>query len=411
MALPWSVPDLSDITSELVAMLQTAVNTSPIPPFNVTVSGSMPETVRKNGDCQLSLYLLHVGRDPYWRNTPRQGPRALLNTQQALSLNLTYLLTAYADADFVAEQQAMSIALHCFHEQPLFHGANQEFTISIEADTIEEMSRLWQAIAVPIRLSSVIRVGVVFITPTAQPPTVAPPPARAGLVVGQESPGALPQLFGSATRVDFAVTPTGVTATPEPTPLVGGQKVLLGGLGLDQPDAAELYLTLPGATPWQVTPWRQVAVPMSPDAIVLVLPSGYVVPGAAAPLPPAVMPAPGIYQMMLGNAAGANAATAIPVAIAARIDGGAVPQALLPDGTGLYTITGEGFTPGATAVVLDTVGLALAATANPAAGAFFVDAAGKTITFRAPSVPANRYAVRVRAGGVESPPAFWVDLP
>ena len=185
MALPWSVPDLSDITSELVAMLQTAVNNSPIPPFNVHVSGSMPETVRKNGDCQLSMYLLHVGRDPYWRNTPRQGPRALPNTQQALSLNLTYLLTAYADADFVAEQQAMSIALHCFHEQPLFHGSNQEFTISIEADTIEEMSRLWQAIAVPIRLSSVIRVGVVFITPTAQPPTVSPPPARAGLVVGQ----------------------------------------------------------------------------------------------------------------------------------------------------------------------------------------------------------------------------------
>jgi hypothetical protein len=401
MALPWSVLDLSDITSELVAMLQTAVNTSPIPPFTVTVSGSMPETVRKNGDCQLSIYLLHVGRDPHWRNTPRQGPRALLNTQQALSLSLTYLLTAYADANFVAEQQAMSIALHCFHEQPLFHGPNQEFTISIEADTIEEMSRLWQAISAPIRLSSIIRVGVVFITPTAQPPTVSPPPMRAGLVVGQESPGVLPQLFGSAARVDFAITPAGVTATPEPKLLVGGQRILLGGLGLDQPNAAELYLAFPGATPWQVTSWRQATVPFSPDSIVLVSPGAYVVPGAAVPVPPSVMPAPGIYQMMLGDAGGANAATAVPVAIAACIDGGAVPQALLPDGTGLYTITGEGFTPGATELVLDTVAL----------GTYFVDAAGKTITFRAPAAPANRYAVRVRVGGVESPLAFWVDLP
>ena len=152
-------------------------------------------------------------------------------------------------------------------------------------------------------------------------------------------------------------------------------------------------------------------MPLSPDTIVLVLPGAYVVPGAAVPAPPSVTPAPGVYQMMLGDAGGANAATAVPVAIAARIAGGAVPQALLPDGTGLYTISGEGFTPGATELVLDTVALSLSTTANPAAGTFFVDAAGKTITFRAPPTPANRYAVRIRVGGVESPPAFWVDLP
>jgi hypothetical protein len=406
----WSVPDLSEITGEMVAMLQNAVNTSPLPPFNVQVSGSMPETVRKSGDCQLSLYLLHVGRDPHWRNTPRDGRRGLLNPQQALSLNLTYLLTAFADADFVAEQRAMSIALHCFHEQPLFHGANQEFTISIEADTIEEMSRLWQAIVAPIRLSSVIRVGVVFIAPSAPPPALAPPPVRAGLVLGQRPTASLPQLFGAATLVDFTVTPQGVTETPEASPLVGGRTILLGGAGFDQPDATDLYLAPPGGAPWRVTAWRQPAVPVSPDTIVLALPTGYVVPGTAAPVPPAVMPAPGIYQAMLGGPTGANAATAVPLAVAPRVDGGVPPQALPPDGTGLYTITGEGFTPGATAVVLDTVAVAPSAAANPAAGDFFVDPTGKTVTFRTPVLPAGRYAVRLRVGGVEAPAAFWVDL-
>ena len=96
--MAWSVADLSSITAELVTMIQNAIIASPIPPFNVTVSGSMPETVRKGGQCQLSLYLLHVGRDPYWRNSPRDTARGLTNPQQALSLNLTYLLTAYADA-------------------------------------------------------------------------------------------------------------------------------------------------------------------------------------------------------------------------------------------------------------------------------------------------------------------------
>jgi hypothetical protein len=414
MALPWSVPDLSSITAELVAMLQTAVNTSVIPPFNVQVSGSMPETVRDSGSCQLTLYLLHVGRDPHWRNTPRQGPRPLLNTAQPLSLTLTYLLSAYADADFVSEQQAMSIALHCFHEQPLFHGNGQEFTISIEADTVEEMSRLWQAITVPIRLSSVIKVGVVFITPTALPPTLSPTPVRAGLVVAPAmQAGAVPQLFGLATEANFtlgsATDPSSVTVQTAPVVLTGGQDAVLGGSMLDQPAATDLYLGLPGGMPWQVTGWRQASA--SSDLLRLALPAAYVTPGATAPVPPVVMPPPGIYQLLLGSAAGPVASASIPVAIAARIDGPAAPQALAPDGGGLYTLTGEGFTPGATALVLDTVALAPAAASDPAAGFAFVDAAGKTITFRTPALPSGRYTVRVRVGGVESPSAYWVDLP
>ena len=143
----------------------------------------------------------------------------------------------------------------------------------------------------------------------------------------------------------------------------------------------------------------------------LALPSAYVTPGAAAPVPPAVTPAPGVYQLSLGDAGGPIPATAIPFAIAARVDGPATTAALAPDGSGLYTLTGEGFTPNATAVILDTVALAPSATANPAAGSSFVDAAGKTLTFRAPPLPTGRYGVRVRVGGVEAPPAYWVDLP
>src|SRR5262249_26509710 len=61
-----------------------------------------------------------------------------------------------------------------------------EFTVSIEADTIEEMSRLWQAITVPIRLSALIRVGVVFLSPATQEPTPALPPVVANLSVSPE---------------------------------------------------------------------------------------------------------------------------------------------------------------------------------------------------------------------------------
>jgi hypothetical protein len=417
--MAWSVPDLSNITAELVTMVQNAIIASPIPPFNVTVSGSMPETVRKGGHCQLSLYMLHVGRDPYWRNTPRDNARPLSNTQQALSLNLTYLLTAYADADFVAEQQAMSIALHCFHEQPLFHNGTEEFSISIEADTIDEMSRLWQAIAVPIRLSSVIKVGVVFISPSQQPPTISPPPRQANVAIGADlQPGRVPQLFDVATHIGFVVppgppppTPDEVSAVPGPVVVAGGSSILVGGSGLNQPSATDVYLgLLPLGPIWKVTtPWRQAA--FSPNELVLALPGAYMAPGVPVPTPPTLMPPPGVYQLMVGGSAGPVRATAIPIAIAARISGVVSPSALLPDATGLYTVSGDGFTPGSTGLALDIAGLALAGAPNPAAGFFFVDAGGQTITFRRPTLQPGRYFLRIRVSGVECPPSWWVDVP
>jgi hypothetical protein len=409
--MAWSVPDLSAITAELIAIIQNAIDTSTIPHFNVNVSGSMPETVRKEGHCQLSLYLLHVGRDPYWRNTPRDNPRALTNPQQALSLALTYLLTAFADKDSVAEQQAMSIALHAFHEQPLFHnGGGEEFTIAIEADTIDEMSRLWQAIAAPIRLSSIIKVSVVFIAPSRPPPTLSPPPRQANVVVGADlRPGEVPQLFDVATHIDFVVPPPPqpVKAIAGPPVVIGGDTILVGGSSLDQPSGARVYLgRLPGGPLWEVTPWRQP--PVSPNELVLSLPPVYMAPGTSTPAPPGRMPSPGVYQLMVG---GAVPATAIPVAIAARVSNIANPPVLTPDGTGLYVVTGDGFTPGATAVTLDTVGLAPAAGPDPAAGFFAIDTAGQAISFRRPTLQPGRYFLRIRVNGVECPPSWRVDVP
>src|SRR5262252_1647404 len=137
----WTVSDLSVVTGQLVNVLNSAVlefftQNPAITPFTITVTGSAPETVRSDGTCQLSLYLLHVSRDPHWRNTtvvtdsngtrvtslpvgsapnPKPGTR-----QQPLSLNLSYLLTAFAGSAYQQEQQAMSIALRAFHEMPLY---------------------------------------------------------------------------------------------------------------------------------------------------------------------------------------------------------------------------------------------------------------------------------------------------
>jgi hypothetical protein len=158
-----------------------------------------PDTARQSdGNCHLSIYLLHVARDPFWRNTPVAGPRPQLNNAQPLSLNLSYLLTAWCDKDFTSEQRAMSIALQAFHSQPIVTQAliqsdmlsqwlpNGEFVVSIEPDTIEEISGLWQAFTVPMRLSALIRVSVVFIAPMVAISLPAIPPSTTNLSVSPD---------------------------------------------------------------------------------------------------------------------------------------------------------------------------------------------------------------------------------
>ena len=225
--MAWSTPDLSTITQALYDLLTNAINTSPIPQFNVNINCGSPETARTGTDCQLTLYLLHVGRDPTWRNTPVSGPRPQLNAAQPLSLNLYYLLTAWADKNFTSEQQAMSIALQCFHSQPIYRppATDDEFTISIEADTIEEMSRLWQAFVTPIRLSCLVKVGVVFISPLKTPDSVAKPPVAANLGVGPIVGGG-PVLFAGDSLTDAVFPPAAADNTNVPA---AGALVAVGG--------------------------------------------------------------------------------------------------------------------------------------------------------------------------------------
>ncbi len=121
--MAWSVIDLSSITDHLIALLKEAFKpTSPvwienggtIKRFAPVINGAMPETARDEGGCTLSLYLLHVSQNKFYRNTPVNGPLPQLNRKHPLSLDLYYMLTAYAGDTYAQEQQAMSIALRCF---------------------------------------------------------------------------------------------------------------------------------------------------------------------------------------------------------------------------------------------------------------------------------------------------------
>jgi hypothetical protein len=425
---PWNVADLSDVTQVVLGVVQYAINHSNPAIANVNVSAVSPETARKDSSlCQLTLYLLHVGRDPFWRNTPVGGPPAQLNSAQPLSLNLSYLLTAWHDADFSNEQRAMSIALQAIHSLPLVNATvlqkrnlpqvlqvfqqwmpnGGEFTMSIEADTIDEMSRLWQAFTVPIRLSALIRVGVVFIAPQVTPTPPSPAPMVANLSLGQSTATTAPLLFRGVSQryppTPPGFDPTKVTAAGGPLIAVAGSSLSIGGNGLDPTDAPDVFLGVPGgATQWTVTPWRQGSTVST--ELDLTLPNAYGATASRTTVPP-----PGLYNLTVGGAAPASRSNAIPVVIAPRIDNMAFPPLLAPDSTGLYSIAGAGFT-GTTIVALGTIPLAAAAAPGP--GQYVINPTGTAISFKlpSPSPPAGDYPVLIQVNGIAAEPGWYVEV-
>jgi hypothetical protein len=425
--MAWSTPDLSDITQVLKGLIETAINNSSLSQGNIKVYCDSPDTARQSdGNCHLSIYLLHVARDPYWRNTPVAGPRPQLNNAQPLSLNLSYLLTAWCDKDFTSEQRAMSIALQAFHSQPIVTQAliqaemlsqwlpEGEFVVSIEPDTIEEISGIWQAFTVPMRLSALIRVSVVFIAPLAPMAPLAIPPSIANVSVAPEPVAATAPLliagFGQQSPpVPPGANPSQITATIGPLVAAGGSTVAIAGNGLDLPAAADVFLSVPGtATEWNVTsPWRQNTAAGELD---LLLSSNYADPATSLPAPPAATPLPGLYNLTVGS--GMVRSNAIPLIIAPRVDGVTNPPLLPPDASGLYTIAGAGFVPGtATMLSFGPTALAYSMTATPLAGQFTVNAAGTTISFLPPAAAsAGSYPVLIAVNGLAASTGWVVVL-
>jgi Pvc16 N-terminal domain len=172
--------------------------------FNIVFTGQPPDAARElAGTCKVSLYLFHVAADKFYRNTfpadwramepealedsknlvKKGETRARQGAQQPLALTLYYLLSAHSDS-YIQEQQAMSIALKCFHDRSVVTAfvpmtaptpkRPNEFTITLEAQSIDEIGRLWQSMASALRLSAVYRASVIFLEPKAPTKSVEP---------------------------------------------------------------------------------------------------------------------------------------------------------------------------------------------------------------------------------------------
>jgi len=440
--MAWSFHDLGHVTHLLITNLSDAIKASPRyvqSAFPFEVSGLMPAVSRHDGTNSLSLYLLHVGRDPYWRNTPVQGKLGQLNTAQPLSLNLSYLLTSHSEKNWQMEQYLMSVALEYLHANPIYIGSGAEFTVTVEADSIEEMSRLWQAITVPIRLSAMFRVAVVFLTQETPPQPDERAPVEVSLSVGADLnaplpvPEAEPRLFEIAIQVAYRVPPNAtdpsqIVALLGQPAAVAGESVRVRGSGLDKADGAAVYLSpAGGGSEWPIpSAWRIAGTPYlvisasgtasNADEMLLRLPASYgALPASGTAL--SATPPPGKYMLAVGNAPGASPAfrsNALPLSIAPQMNGiGPSAPVLQPSG-GVYTFTASGLISGQTSILLDQTALTIGAAAAPGVAALAENAGLWTVAFELPATgfaSGSYVPVRVLANSIEAPPGWWVLIP
>jgi len=145
---------------------------------------------------RLNLFLYQVTPNAGWRNSglpSRSAANGERLTNAPLALDLHYLLTAYARADFEAEI-LLGYAMHLLHERPVLDRAAirralspgpigvslmppafqalvasdladqvEQIKITLSVQSSDEMSKLWSAIQSKYRPSSVYQVSVVLI--------------------------------------------------------------------------------------------------------------------------------------------------------------------------------------------------------------------------------------------------------
>lgn len=424
--------DLSAVTDSLIGLVKSQWTTAPIwtevggspagPTFTPNFTGLAPDAARQESGPQLSMYLYHVESDnaqeslfwqPQMLNATGGEPVRFL----PLALDLFYLLFAYSETSYSEEQEAMSVALRIFHANPIVRSdpgaaAPWELSLTMEHRSYDELSRLWQATTVPLRMSLVYRAAVVFID---QDPMPAPAPETSSFSVDVDpvplplpAPGTgdYPVVFGTF-RDSSYVGPTGLAVpfSQSPATVAAGQTAWLMGSDLGVSGVSDSVYLLPpdGGAEVDVTGWA-VAADSSAAKFVLALPPTV---GTA----PADAPGPGVYQLRVGSGApgspGATRTGSIPVSVAAYVNPAGGP---VVTGTAPFTVHGAGFIPGTTEVLVGTVALTDTA-ASPGPGEVSVDASGTSFSFSPPAGPAGTVAaVRVRVNGIESDPALWVTL-
>lgn len=151
----------------------------------------------------LSVWLYQVVRDENTLNRPPQRISPVLTRRVPLPVKLHYLFTPITNDDGddapETEQVILGKVLQSFHDHPQlfgvdlhddFEGTDAKVTVRLEPLSVDQMSRIWDALEATFQICVSYEVTVVDIETSNQPelgPPVRIPLPEVGAIVGAEA--------------------------------------------------------------------------------------------------------------------------------------------------------------------------------------------------------------------------------
>jgi hypothetical protein len=157
---------------------------------SMQVSLNDPEEMQSNHVEGVSVWLYRIERDDQRLNAPPTRPAPNRLTPTPLPLRLHYLVTPIVTIDPAfplvspgREQEMLGKAMQLFYERPVLRGtdlrdtltgSDERISIRLEPMSLEEITRVWNALERPYQLSVSYEVTLAFVAPDAQPSVITP---------------------------------------------------------------------------------------------------------------------------------------------------------------------------------------------------------------------------------------------
>lgn len=176
------------VTRSLRALLQAHITSSSDPGLaGVAIDLRSPKEMREDPDNEggaqgVSLWLYRVVRNGHTLNRPPERVAPNQVRRHPLPMNLYYLITPIAGTSD-DEQLLLGKVLEVLNDHPTLRGAlladslegeDEEFRVTLEPLTLEELTRVWDALKEPYQLSVSYLVQMVDIDSGRQPVEVSP---------------------------------------------------------------------------------------------------------------------------------------------------------------------------------------------------------------------------------------------
>jgi hypothetical protein len=160
---------ISDVTQTLEELL---VNGQlPKSSFDVSLKSPADETVSPSMKPKVNLFLFRVSENPFAKNQEWQPVGAGTLRYPPLALNLSYVLTPYAE-NKLDEQRVFGEAMRVLYENAIVPAAAlkgglentaEELKVDLCHMTMEQQTQVWSALGQPYRLSACYEVRMVLI--------------------------------------------------------------------------------------------------------------------------------------------------------------------------------------------------------------------------------------------------------